>query len=189
MEKIDKAKKSVKTTKGEKEKAKMKYEFDGVECASKIHWQWDKLTDIDLGNINIDECRQQVLVNLKTKEAWKLKKRGIAKEIGFPPALISLELIFRCRECYHKPSRRIVTMDGRVLADLTPMSIRRTFGITLFIKMEEASKEYAHNVWKVDPTNCKRTINQIRLIMHHGSANKCLKIFIRVTLWRKSMTS
>lgn len=36
VEKMDKGKKIVRTPRGKEEKAKMKYEFLGVECTSKI---------------------------------------------------------------------------------------------------------------------------------------------------------
>lgn len=55
--KINKAKKSTGAAKGEKEKAKMKYEFHRVEWNSRIVSQWDKVKNIDLGHINIDEFK------------------------------------------------------------------------------------------------------------------------------------
>lgn len=54
------------------------------------------------------------------------------------------------------------------------MFIGKMFGIPLFDKMDEI-KEYALNVWKEDPTSCKRTINETWILEKRGSANKVPK--------------
>lgn len=54
MKKTDKGKKIAKTQRGREEKAKMKYEFHGVQCTSKIMYNWGKVTDTDLGYVSID---------------------------------------------------------------------------------------------------------------------------------------
>lgn len=124
IEKTNKGKKTAKGTRGKEEKFKIKYEFHRVECSSKITSNWDKVTKTNLGHVSIDEFKQQVLVSPKIEEAWRVKRSIISKVPVFPPALISPELIFACRECYHLQTRKIITVDGRVLDDLTLMSIR-----------------------------------------------------------------
>lgn len=85
------------------------------------------------------------MVNPKIEEALRIKKSGFAKATRFLPTLVASELVFTCWECYLAQIRRIIIKDRRVLAELTTMSIGKTFGILLFDKIEEVEKDFSLN--------------------------------------------
>lgn len=125
---------------------------------SKITSRSETISDTNFRHVSIDEFRERVMLNPKIDRALKIKRSDLAKAVGFPPALIALELVMACRECYHS-NRKIIDHDGRVLADFSTKLIGRTFGIPVFNKMEEVEKEFSNQVWQLDPIGCKQTIN------------------------------
>lgn len=96
---------------------------------------------------------------------------GLTKVVGFPPALISLDLVMVYREFYHA-NRKIIDHDGTVLADLSDKSTSQMFHIPTFYVMEEIGKEYVENMWKQYPLSFKRIINQHWLKEKGGNATK-----------------
>lgn len=107
-----------------------------------------------------------------TESARNIKRNGLSKVVGFPPALITLELVMACREAYQPETRTIMDRDGNILADLLAKSIGKAFHIPTFGEMEEATIKYSKETWDADPLGCKRIINQYWLKQKRGSAAK-----------------
>lgn len=97
---------------------------------------------------------------------------GLAKVVGFLPALVDLGLVMACKEAYQEKTNKIVDHDGRVLIDLSSKSIGKNFHIPTFDPMEETTKEYGKSMWKVNPLRCKKLINQYWLKEKRGNVNK-----------------
>lgn len=138
----------------------------------KVTTEWDIVIDTNIGQVDIDEFKQRVIVNPTIENAKKIKKSGLAKVVGFPLALVAPELVMACREAYQEKTRRIVDRDGKVLVNLSARSIGKTFYIPTFDPMKETMKEYAESTWKADPLRCKKLINQYWLKEKRGNANK-----------------
>lgn len=67
-----------------------------------------------------------------TAKKEKGKKIGMAKVVGFCPALVDPELGMACREEYQLETYTIVDRDGNILADMSAKSITKTFHIPTF---------------------------------------------------------
>lgn len=111
--------------------------------------------------------------------AKKIKKSGIAHATGFLPSLIIPKIIHGCQEFYHKETRRIETSNGWIVADLSPPSIARVFGIPSFAEMEVCSKEYDLSGWKTNPKGCVQVIIKKRMHPPRPSVEKLPKKLYR----------
>lgn len=138
--KKEKKKKNAKASRGKEDKNQMKYKF-WVEITSKVSTEWDTVTDTNLGQVDLDEFRQRLIANLTTKNAKRIRKSGLAKAVGFLPTLVAPKLVMAYREAYQEKTKRIIDLNGRLLANLSSKSIGKTFHIPTFDLMEEATKE------------------------------------------------
>lgn len=96
----EKDKKAAKAPRGKEDKDQMKYKFQGEDLKSKVTTDRDKVSATNLGHTDIDELKQRVIVNPTTENTKKIRKSGLAKAAGFPPALMAPKLVMACREAY-----------------------------------------------------------------------------------------
>lgn len=73
--------------------------------------------------------------------AHQIMKSGLYAVVGFPPAIQCPELILECANCYRPKRRTIVSVDGKLFANLTLEAIGEAFGIPTFDRMVYRTRE------------------------------------------------
>lgn len=107
-----------------------------------------------------------------TKNERKIRSSGIAKVVGFPPALVTPELVMAYRKAYHPKTQTIVDKDGNMLVDMSAKAITKTFHIPTFEEMELPTIKECKATWDDNPLKCKKFLNQHWLKQKRGSAAK-----------------
>lgn len=92
--------------------------------------------------------------------------------VGFPPALVTPELVMVCREAYQPETWTTVDKDENILVDMSTQEITRTFHTPPFGEMELSTIKECKATWEEDPIKCKKLINQFWLKEKRSSAAK-----------------
>lgn len=98
--------------------------------------------------------------HIPTPIARKMMQNGIVQAVGFPQAKECVELIVECALHYKAQSREIIAPDGRVLANLSKLSIQETFGIPKHSKTTYKTKDQAQRVYDSQSKLCATNVNK-----------------------------
>lgn len=158
--------------------ALIKVEMKGFLPSSQMNSRWKEISDTNLGTFNLTAFKIRMFRTTGhslSPTTVQFVKSGIVAVASFPPPIQCPDLILECAKHYNLERKTISTLDGRLLATLTPESIGEAFGIPSHHSMRYRTSNGAKAVYDVGPTRCADLINKQWLLKPRPHVSKMPK--------------
>lgn len=94
---------------------------------SKITFFWSEVTDTNVGLWDYEEFKERMAADDLPLVAKRMMESGLSHVDGFPSTVQCYELVLKCAKHYDQDTKRIIGPQGRIVANLNPISITQTF--------------------------------------------------------------
>lgn len=119
---------------------------------SKLASVWSEVSDTNVGAWRYEEFKERIAQRDLSVLTKGMVKSGLDHVAGFPPAVQCYELILECARHYNPDMQRIVSLDGRVLENLNPVSIAQEFDMPDLPCVCALDMELARTYYEDEPT-------------------------------------
>lgn len=96
---------------------------------SKITYVWLEVTDTNVGLWNYEEFKGRTSAEDPPLVTRRMKESSLSHVAGFPSMVQCYELVLECARHYDQDTQRIIGPQGRIIANLNPVSIAQTFNM------------------------------------------------------------
>lgn len=126
---------------------------------SKISFVWSEVSDTNVGAWRYEEFKQRTTEkNLSVLRNGMMKSR-LVHVAGFPPAIQCYELILDCAQQYDFDTQRVISTEGRVLANFSPVSIAQAFHMPDPPSVCALNRDLARTYYENEPIKAQQMIN------------------------------
>lgn len=126
---------------------------------SKISLVWSEASDTNVGAWRYGEFKERTAQKDLSVLRKGMMKSRLVHVAGFPPAIQCYKLILECARQYDFDTQRVVSTEGRVLANFNPISIAQAFDMLDFPSVCTLNMDLARTYYENDPTKAQQMIN------------------------------